>query len=73
MPDATLQQWGANLRNRRLERGLTLKEIAAAVAVSEATVCRWEYGHHEPKARHRAALAAALDVQPGDLFPLEAH
>ena len=32
------------LRNKRLELGLTMKEVADAVGVSEGTVSRWESG-----------------------------
>ena len=30
------------LRNRRIELGMTLKQVADAVGVSEGTVSRWE-------------------------------
>lgn len=33
------------IKNRRIELGLTLKEVATAVGVSEGTVSRWESGN----------------------------
>ena len=35
----------SKLKNRRKELGLTMKEVAAAVGVSEGTVSRWESGN----------------------------
>lgn len=35
------------IRNKRIERGLTMKEFADMVGVSEATVSRWESGDIE--------------------------
>lgn len=60
------------LRNRRIDLGLTLKEVATAVGVSEATVSRWESGDIENMRRDRiAALAAVLDISPGVIMGWE--
>ena len=44
------------IKERRLELGLTLKELANRVGVSEATISRWESG--EIKNMRMSALAA---------------
>lgn len=44
------------IKARRLELGLTLKELANRVGVSEATISRWESG--EIKNMRMSALAA---------------
>ena len=53
------------IKKRRVELGLTMKEVADAVGVSEATVSRWESGDIANMKRDRIeALAIALDVSP---------
>lgn len=53
------------IKERRKELGLTLKDIAEKVGVSEATVSRWESGNIENMKRNRIAkLAEALHISP---------
>ena len=53
------------LKNRRLELGLTMKQVAKAVQVSEGTVSRWESGEIENMRRSKIALyAKVLQVSP---------
>ena len=53
------------LKNRRIDQGLTLKEVAEAVGVSEATVSRWESGDIANMKRDRIeALSRVLGVSP---------
>lgn len=60
------------LKNRRIDLGLTLKEVADKVGVSEATVSRWESGDIANMRRDRiAALASVLDVSPGVIMGWE--
>lgn len=50
---------------RRKELGLTMKDVADAVGVSEATVSRWESGAIANMRRDRIhALAKVLNVSP---------
>lgn len=54
------------LKNKRIEVGLTQKQIAEMVGVSEATVSRWESGDIANMRRDRIALlASALRTTPG--------
>ena len=60
------------IRMRRKELKMTLKEVANAVGVSEATVSRWESGDIKNMRRDKiAALARALDVPPAVLMDWE--
>ena len=53
------------LKSRRLELGLTLKEVAKAVGVSEGTVSKWESGNIANMKRNRiASLAKILNISP---------
>lgn len=53
------------LADRRQQIGLTQKEVADAVGVSEGTVSRWESGEIANMKRHRiAALAKVLKCNP---------
>lgn len=53
------------LRNRRKELGLTMKEVATAVGVSEATVSRWESGNIANMGRDKInALSKVLNLSP---------
>ena len=53
------------LRNRRIELGMTMKELAAKVGVSEGTISRWESGDIANMRRDKIALIAqALRISP---------
>lgn len=53
------------LKSKRIELGLTMKEVAKACEVSEATVSRWESGDIGDMKRSRiAALANILHISP---------
>lgn len=53
------------LRNRRKELGLTMKEVALAVGVSEGTVSRWESGNIANMGRDKInALSKVLNLSP---------
>lgn len=53
------------IRDRRNELGLTLKEVADYVGVSEGTVSRWESGDIANMKRSRInSLAEVLNISP---------
>ena len=63
---------GLFLSKRRAEVGLTMKEVADTVGVSEATVSRWEAGEIKNMRRDRIAkLAEALNVSPVEILGME--
>ena len=60
------------IKERRQQLGLTMKEVAEAVGVSEATVSRWESGDIENMRRDKIAkLAEALKISPAILMGWE--
>ena len=57
------------LKNRRIEKGLTMKEVASKVGVSEGTISRWESGNIENMRRDKISkLADALDISPSEIM-----
>ena len=53
------------IKSRRIELGLTMKEVADAVGVSEGTISRWESGHIANMRRDKiVALAKVLQISP---------
>jgi repressor LexA len=62
------------LKQRRMQLGLTLAQVAAHVGVSEATVSRWESGNIENMRRSRiAGLTEILQLDPAVITGGEAH
>ena len=60
------------MKNRRIELGLTLKEVADRVGVSEGTVSRWESGDIANMRRDRIkALSDVLRISPGVIMGWE--
>ena len=57
------------LKTRRKELGLTMKEVAKAVGVSEATVSRWESGNIANMGRDKIyALSKVLEISPAEIM-----
>lgn len=53
------------LRNRRIELGLTMKDLSDKVGVSEGTISRWESGEIANMKRDKIALLAkTLHISP---------
>lgn len=53
------------LKNRRIELGLTMLDVANKVGVSEGTISRWESGNIANMRRDKiVSLAKALDLSP---------
>ena len=53
------------LRTKRIEKGLTMKELADRVGVSEGTISRWESGEIASMKLDRIfAIADALGIEP---------
>lgn len=62
-------EYGKFIKQKRLELGLTLLDVAKACKVSEATVSRWESGDIGDMKRSRiAALANILNISPLNLL-----
>lgn len=60
------------LREKRIELGLTMKELAAKVGVSEGTISRWESGEISNMKRDKAGkLAEILGISPAVIMGWE--
>lgn len=60
------------IKNRRLELGLTMKEVADACGVSEGAVSRWESGDVNNMRRDRIyALSQVLQISPLIILGIE--
>lgn len=57
------------IKQKRIERGYTMKELAQKVGVSEATVSRWESGNLATMKHTKIMLLSnALGISPAMLF-----
>lgn len=52
---------GLAIASARKLRGVTQRELAALLGVSTTTICNWERGHAQPRAKYRALLKGHLD------------
>lgn len=59
---------GQLLRHTREQRGMSLKRFASVAGVSEGLLSQFEHGKGNPTLLMLQKLAAALDVQLGELF-----
>ena len=57
------------IRERRVTLGLTMKEVADKVGVSEATISRWESGEIANMRRGAiSSLSKALNISPNEIM-----
>lgn len=57
------------IREKRIELGMTMKEIADKVGVSEATISRWESGEIANMRRGAIfSLAKTLNISPNEIM-----
>jgi len=68
-PTQPIEGFGARLHRLRIERGMSLADIANRLGVSKPTVWAWEHGKSRPVEKRLSALAEALGVTPGGLEP----
>lgn len=59
------------LRELRLEKGLTIKELAEILQVKDSTISRWENGLMLPNAYYLGDIAQFFDVTADYLLGLE--
>lgn len=58
------QYKGKALKAKRIQRGLTMQEMATMVGVHTRTIARWESDKdvHQPRPRHIAKIIRALEL-----------
>jgi len=59
---------GRNLRAARERLGLTQEQVSERSGVQAGEVSRIEHGKRDPKVSTLEKLAAAVEVEPGDLL-----
>ena len=59
---------GTRIRKYREDRGLSQKELAQLIDVSNSRVSNWEQGINRPDADILAAICTALNVSPSELL-----
>jgi transcriptional regulator with XRE-family HTH domain len=64
---------GERLRELRIGRRLTLKEVASKAGVTEGFLSQVERGRSSPSLKTLQALANALGLTPGDIFDSSAR
>lgn len=52
----------------REHKGLSVERLAERLDVDRTTVWRWETGARRPTPSRQAQIAAALDIEPADLW-----
>lgn len=62
---------GTRIRKYREERGLTQKEFAELIGVSNSRVSNWEQGVNRPDADILADICRALEVSPSELLDVK--
>lgn len=68
--EKTLNLIGDTIKQRRLERGLSINVLAEQLGMSNRTICRIEKHHDEflPSLTSIVLLANALDLRMSDIF-----
>lgn len=54
----------SNMRKERLERGLSIQEVATAISVHPNAIGRWEMGKAEPMSNNLMALCNLYECSP---------
>ena len=63
------ERLGMNIKAGRVRRKMRQRELAMAVGVSVATVCKWEKGDHHISIYDLLKVCRVLDKQVGDIVP----
>lgn len=62
---------GDNIRELRVKKGLTQKQLADSCGIVDATIRTYELGKSNPKAKTVAKIAKALDVSTAELYGVD--
>lgn len=57
------------IRNARLSKGLSQKELAVLIGKTKNVISNWENGRHKPNADQIESLCGILDIPVSDMFP----
>ncbi len=60
----------SNMRKERLERGMSIKEVASSLGVHPNAVSRWETGKAEPTSSNLLVLCRLYECTPEYLLDM---
>ena len=66
--DLDILKLGKALKKIRLERNMTLNEVALYLGVTHKAVQHWEQGKNEIKMSHFVGLCNLYNISPNDIF-----
>ena len=61
------------IKELRIESGITQKELAEKLNLTNSTICDWEKGRSEPDLQTLTQIAAVFDVSVDYLLGLSDH
>ncbi len=67
------KRWGRRLKQIRVKRGWSQRELAAKVGTSRNTINRWETGDRHPSMKMLERLARALKASIAVLLPIQGN
>ena len=62
---------GESIRNARMAKGLTQKQLAELIGSKNNSVSNWEHGTHKPDIDTLERLCKVLDISPVELLGAE--
>jgi transcriptional regulator with XRE-family HTH domain len=66
-----MSQIGRRLRDLRLQKKMTMKEVAEVAAIAQSSLSYIETGHNSPTIETLAAILQALGITMGEFFAEE--
>ncbi len=66
-----MEIFAKRLKELRLEKGLTMKELAEKISTTDATISNWENCINEPKISYLKSIAIYFNVSTDYLLGLE--
>ena len=69
MSDGFYEDLGMNIKVARVRKRMRQCDLARAVGVGVATICRWETGERHISVQDLLKVCQALDQQIGDILP----
>jgi len=66
--DKIVRDFGVFIKEKRLARGLSQRETAKLLGISQAAYCRYESGLRDPGLKMAKEIARVLKFKPGEFF-----
>ena len=73
MTSTMTREFGKRLRDLRLSRGLTLKQLSDRTGLALNSIGRYERGYRNPRAENLEIIARGLNVSPAELLGGDGH